>query len=124
MLLLRCELRHIKGRFGGRSGRKRDGTQHFTILTLAFDDDDGVADASLAGRSRSLCTAKQNGRRRKGAAVRYRILLQGEMGPRRRIPHALQEKPLSGAQERDGTRAHAESNHGNAEVSCNGRWAL
>src|SRR5215472_18821762 len=69
-------------------------------------------------------SATKRGSRGKRPALRDRVLLQGEMGPRRRVSGALQEESLSGAEERDGTRAHAKSEHGDAALPYDGRRAL
>src|SRR5215469_2857682 len=69
-------------------------------------------------------SATKHGSRGKGPAVRDRVLLQGEMGTCGGVSGALQEESLSGAKEGNGTRAHAESEHGDAALPHDGRRAL
>src|SRR5207237_1039740 len=58
------------------------------------------------------------------SAVRDRVLLQGEMGTCGGVSGALQEESLPSAEERDGARAHAEGEHGDAAVSHDRRRPL
>src|SRR5436305_9770329 len=94
----------------------------FAEQAISRDDIGGGGDC-LRGGDRRERRAKR-GRRGKGPAVRDRVLLQSEMGPRGRVSRALQEKSLSGAEERDGTRGQAKSNHGDAALSHDRRRAL
>src|SRR5215472_7947367 len=69
-------------------------------------------------------SAAKRGWRHKGSTLHRRVLLQGEVGTRRGVSRAFQEKSLSGAQERDGTRTHAEGEYGDAAVSHDRRQPL
>src|SRR5215472_5470970 len=69
-------------------------------------------------------SAAKRGCRREGSTLRGRVLLQGEVGTCRGVSRAFQEKSLSGAEERDGTRTHAEGEYADAAVSHDRRQPL
>src|SRR5207302_8928050 len=54
---------------------------------------------------------------RKSTTLWDLVLQQAEAGPCAGVSSALQKKSLSAAEERDGTRTHAESEYGDAAVS-------
>src|SRR5260370_40699033 len=84
---------------------------NFKKTELARDCGARAGGATLVIDKWSRSAAKRNGRGRKRTAVRDRVLLQSEVGPRGRIPGAFQEEPLPGSEKRDRAGAHAKGEH-------------
>src|SRR6266704_21763 len=70
------------------------------------------------------CISSRPVRTRNRQGLRRRILLQGEVGTRGRIPAALQEEPLPAAEETSRNGPHAQGLDGPAALSHDRRWAL
>src|SRR6266478_2638687 len=90
---------------------------NFKKTELARDCSARAGGTALVIDNWSRCAAKRNGGGRKRTAVRDRVLLQGEVGPRGRISSAFQEESLPGSEKRDRVGAHAEGEHDRSTLS-------
>src|SRR6266700_1084140 len=95
-----------------------------TGLGLADNGGSGAGGAAIGSRNRCSSGAGRGGGRTERATICGGVLLQGKMGSRRRIPGALQEKPLYGSEKRDRAGPHVEGKHGGTALSRDGRRPL
>src|SRR6266446_4234169 len=119
------DLRGVTGTFERPFGEgKSNAKASCTVLGLADNGGNGAGGAAMDDRNRRSSAAGRGGGRTERATICGGVLLQGEMGSRRRIPGALQEESLSGVEEGDGARANAEGKHDRAALSRDGRRPL
>src|SRR6266496_6793369 len=119
------DLRRVTGTFERPFGEgKSNAKASCTVLGLADNGGSGAGGAAMADRNRRSSAAGRGGGRTERATICGGVLLQGEMGSRRRIPGALQEKPLSGSEKRNRAGPHVEGKHDRAALSHDRRRPL